>query len=58
MFLGTKPGVFAFWAYNIMLGRLGQPEEVASAISFLVSKDASFITAETLQIGGGQALGI
>ena len=54
----TKPEVFASWANSIMLGRLGQPEEVASAISFLVSKDASFITAETLQIGGGQALGI
>ncbi|WP_295891353.1 SDR family NAD(P)-dependent oxidoreductase [uncultured Vibrio sp.] len=54
----TKPEVFASWADSIMLGRLGQPEEVASAISFLVSKDASFVTAETLQIGGGQALGI
>ncbi|CAM4137965.1 SDR family NAD(P)-dependent oxidoreductase [Vibrio astriarenae] len=54
----TKPEVFASWADSIMLGRLGQPEEVASTISFLVSKDASFITAETLQIGGGQALGI
>jgi len=54
----TKPEVFASWANSIMLGRLGQPEEVASTISFLVSKDASFITAETLQIGGGQALGI
>lgn len=54
----TKPEVFASWADSIMLGRLGQPEEVASAIAFLVSKDASFITAETLQIGGGQALGI
>lgn len=54
----TKPEVFASWKDSIMLGRLGQPEEVASTISFLVSKDASFITAETLQIGGGQALGI
>lgn len=54
----TKPEVFASWANSIMLGRLGQPEEVASVISFLVSKDASFITAETIQIGGGQALGI
>ena len=54
----TKPEVFASWANNIMLGRLGQPEDVAGVISFLVSKDASFITAETIQIGGGQALGI
>lgn len=54
----TKPEVFASWANNILLGRLGQPKEVAGVISFLASKDASFITAETIQIGGGQALGI
>lgn len=54
----TKPEVFASWANNIMLGRLGQPEDVASVVSFLASEDASFITAETIQVGGGQALGI
>ncbi|MEP0987166.1 SDR family NAD(P)-dependent oxidoreductase [Ekhidna sp.] len=54
----TKPEVFASWKNNIMLGRLGQPEEVAGVVSFLASKDASFMTAETVQIGGGQALGI
>lgn len=54
----TKPEVFASWKNNIMLGRLGQPEEVAAVVSFLASEDASFITAETIQIGGGQALGI
>ena len=54
----TKPEVFASWKNNIMLGRLGQPEEVAAVVSFLASHDASFMTAETVQIGGGQALGI
>ena len=54
----TKPEVFASWSNDIMLGRLGQPEDVAGVVSFLVSKDASFLTAETIQIGGGQALGI
>ena len=54
----TKPEVFASWKNNILLGRLGQPEEVASVVSFLASSDASFVTAETIQIGGGQALGI
>lgn len=54
----TKPEVFASWKNNILLGRLGQPEEVASVVSFLASKDASFVTAETIQVGGGQALGI
>jgi NAD(P)-dependent dehydrogenase (short-subunit alcohol dehydrogenase family) len=41
-----------------MLGRLGQPEDVASVVSFLASSDASFLKAETIQVGGGQALGI
>ncbi len=54
----TKPEVFASWKNNIMLGRLGQPEEVANVVSFLASSNASFITAETIQVGGGQALGI
>ena len=54
----SKPEVFATFKNSILLGRLGQPEEVASVVSFLASKDASFITAETIQIGGGQALGI
>lgn len=54
----TKPEVFASWKNNIMLGRLGEPQEVASVVSFLASEDAAFITAETIQVGGGQALGI
>jgi len=54
----TKPEVFKSWANNIMLKRLGQPDDVAGVVSFLVSKDASFLTAETIQVGGGQALGI
>ncbi len=54
----TKPEVFASWKNNILLGRLGQPQDVASVISFLVSDDAAFMTAETIQIGGGQGLGI
>ena len=54
----TKPEVFASWAKNIMLGRLGQPEDVAGVVAFLASKDAAFLTAETIQVVGGQALGI
>lgn len=54
----TKPEVFASWANNIMLGRLGKPEDAAGVVAFLAGKDAAFITAETIQIVGGQALGI
>ena len=35
------------------LGRLGTEEEIASAIAFLVSRDASFITGEILHVDGG-----
>ena len=36
-----------------MLRRLGHPEEVAAAIVFLLSDDASFITAADLFVEGG-----
>ena len=35
------------------MGRLGEPEEVAKAIAFLASDDASFITGAILPVDGG-----
>lgn len=39
--------------YLHMLGRVGQPEEVAKAVLFLASDDASFTTATDLLVDGG-----
>lgn len=38
---------------STLLGRLGDPEEVAAAVAFLASREASFITGETLGVSGG-----
>lgn len=38
-------------------GRFGQPEEIAAAISFLLSDDAAFITGQTLRVDGGGSVG-
>ena len=38
---------------NHPMGRLGEPEEVAKAIAFLASDDASFITGAILAVDGG-----
>ena len=38
------------------LGRIGQPADIAAAVSFVVSDDGIWITGETLQVGGGLRL--
>ena len=44
------------FAKMTMLGRLGQPEEIAKAALFLVSDDASYVTGQTLNVNGGMRL--
>jgi 3-oxoacyl-[acyl-carrier protein] reductase len=41
---------------DILLGRIGQPEEVAHVVSFLVSEKARHITGEVIKVDGGQYL--
>ena len=40
----------------IPLGRLGRPEEVAAVVSFLASKEASYITGQLIAVNGGMGL--
>ncbi len=38
---------------RIPLGRMGDPEDVAAAVAYLVSDEAGYVTAQTLHVNGG-----
>ena len=49
-----KPEVLQGIIDNIPVGRLGLPEEIADAVTFLASQDSGFITGANLDVNGGQ----
>ncbi|WP_422776108.1 SDR family oxidoreductase [Pseudomonas mediterranea] len=47
----------ATYLAGIPMGRLGQPQEIAAAMAFLLSEHSGFITGQTLFVDGGASIG-
>lgn len=48
-----KPELIASLQNNISLGRLGEPEDVASVVAFLACDDSKYVTGSTYYVDGG-----
>ena len=48
------PGTEQRFAARAMLGRIGEPEDIANAVVFLTSPESGWITAQTLTVDGGR----
>lgn len=51
--LFDDPAALKYYTDRIALHRIGRPDEVASVVSFLLSDDASYVTAATLLVDAG-----
>ena len=47
------PEIQAMWRKRVPMGRYGTPDEIAAAVAFLASEDASYITGVTIAVDGG-----
>ncbi|GHC61835.1 SDR family NAD(P)-dependent oxidoreductase [Ulvibacter litoralis] len=46
----------SFIASNIVLGRVGLPDDIGSVVAFLCTKDAKWINAQRIEVSGGQMI--
>lgn len=53
---GRTPQFISSMERSVPLGRLGTPHDVANAVVFLASREASYITGTTIVVDGGQTL--
>lgn len=51
--LFDQPDVLKYYLERIALGRIGKPAELAAAVSFMLSQDASYVTSATLLVDAG-----
>ena len=41
---------------RIPIGRMGEGEDIGAAVAFLASKEAGYVTGQTLHVNGGMAM--
>lgn len=51
--IAADPQIERMLAHRTSLGRWGQPSEIAGAVAFLASDEASYVTGETIAVDGG-----
>lgn len=56
MLRASEPTTHRETVARTLLGRLGKPEDIASAVTYLLSPDSSWVTGEVLRVNGGSLL--